>query len=207
MSKYDITGQKFGYLTVLERDTSTIGEKNSKWICKCECGSVKTYLRCSLVSGHTKSCGCKKHDPINVTHGMSKTRIFGIWCRMRQRCNNPNPKEYKIYKSRGITVCEEWQEDFMSFYEWSINNGYGENLTIDRIDNNKGYSPENCRWITNAEQQRNKRTNIRVIYNGEDMLLIDVCEKLNLPYKRIHKRYRKFKLSNNTEFDINKILY
>lgn len=87
-----------------------------------------------------------------------------------------------------------------------MNNGYSEELTIDRIDNSKGYSPDNCRWATNTEQQRNKTTNIRVVYNGEEMLLIDVCRKLNLPYKRIHKRYRKLKLSNE-DFNLSKILY
>lgn len=205
MSKFDITGQKFGFLTVLGRDTSTIGERNSKWICECECGSVKTYVRCALVSGHTKSCSCKNFG--NATkHGMSKTRIFSTWCKMRSRCRNASPKDYKSYQAKGISVCKEWDNDFMCFYQWAMNNGYSEELTIDRIDNNKGYSPDNCRWTTNTEQQRNKTTNIRVVYNGEEMLLIDVCRKLNLPYKRIHKRYRKLKLSNE-DFNLSKILY
>ena len=134
MSKFDITGQKFGFLTVLGRDTSTIGERNSKWICECECGSVKTYVRCALVSGHTKSCGCKNFG--NATkHGMSKTRIFSTWCKMRSRCRNASPKDYKSYQAKGISVCKEWDNDFMCFYQWAMNNGYSEELTIDRIDN------------------------------------------------------------------------
>ena len=93
-------------------------------------------------------------------HGMKHTRIYETWCGMKKRCYNPNSKSYKDYGERGIVVCDEWKNDFLSFYNWSVQNGYGENLQIDRIDTNGNYEPSNCRWITHAEQQRNRRNNI-----------------------------------------------
>ena len=207
MSKYDITGQKFGYLIVLERDKTSIGQKNSKWICKCECGKIKSFARCLLVSGHTKSCGCKLYGNTNAKkHGMYKSKLYKVWANMRKRCYNSNEKDYKTYQGRKITVCKEWNESFISFYNWAVTNGYKDGLTIDRIDNDKGYFPDNCRWITNAEQQLNKRNTVKVVYNGEEIPLVELCRILNKPYNVCHARYTKLK-KNNLNIDLNKILY
>lgn len=112
---------------------------------------------------------------------------------MRCRCRHSYGKDIKVYQGRNITVCDEWNKDFMSFYNWSMENGYNDNLTIDRIDNENGYSPENCRWITNAEQQLNKRNTVKVLYNGEEIPLVELCRKLNFNYKLAHARYIRMK--------------
>ena len=124
---------------------------------------------------------------------MSKTRIHGIWMKMRGRCRHSYGKDIKVYQGRNITVCDEWNKDFMSFYNWSMENGYNDDLTIDRIDNEKGYSPENCRWITNAEQQLNKMNTVKVLYNDEEVPLVELCRKLNFNYKLAHARYIRMK--------------
>lgn len=192
-NKYDITGKNFGYLTVLDRDEASVGERNSRWICRCKCGKITVVPRCALVTGHTSSCGCKMHESHNKIHGYSKTRIYSIWVKMNARCKNPSEKDAKSYKNRGITVCEEWQSDFMAFYEWAMKNGYSDSLTIDRIDNDKGYSPDNCRWITIEEQQSNKRNNVYISYNGKKYCLRRLCENIGFPYKTAHRRYMRLK--------------
>ena len=189
--KYDITGQTFGYLTVLRWDESSLGQRNSKWICKCKCGNETSVTRSALVSGRSTSCGCKAFESHNKTHGFSKTRIYRTWVQMRGRCRRDTGADAKDYHDRGITVCEEWNSDFVSFYTWAMANGYEDTLTIDRIDNSKGYSPENCRWITATEQQSNKRSNITVNYNGEVYCLSHLCEKVGFPYKTAHRRYTR----------------
>lgn len=123
-------------------------------------------------------------------HGLCNSKIYRRWIAMRARCNNPNHSEYFRYGGRGIKVCKEWEESFMSFYEWATNNGYEEGLTIDRIDNNKGYSPENCRWATVAQQNRNCRRNHLVTYNGETKCIADWVIKTGLSYDTILYRLK-----------------
>lgn len=195
MSKfdYDLIGKKFGYLTVLRKDENCTRKRNPKWLCSCKCGNTKSISRQALVTGYTTSCGCKHYESHNATHGMSNTRIYGVWLQMRGRCRHSYGKDIKVYQGRNITVCEEWNKDFMSFYNWSIENGYNDDLTIDRIDNEKGYSPQNCRWITNSEQQLNKRNTVKVLYNDEEIPLVELCRKLNFNYKLAHARYIRMK--------------
>jgi hypothetical protein len=126
----------------------------------------------------------------NKTHGMSKTRIYQEWVSMKLRCTSNSP-DSKNYYERGIRVCEEWQNDFMAFYNWAISHGYTETLTIDRIDNDKGYFPNNCRWITIEAQQANKTTTIWIEYDGVMYCLRTLCTILGFPYKTAHKRYSK----------------
>lgn len=207
----DLTNKKFGRLTVIKRAddyVSPSGQHLTQWLCRCECGNEVIVLACSLKSGRTTSCGCFKKEKISFakkTHGLTQARLYKIWKTMKARCYNPNNKKYKDYGARNIEVCDEWKEDFQNFYDWSITNGYDENAergeyTIDRIDVNKGYFPENCRWITNKEQQRNKRNNVNITINNETKCLAEWCELLNLNYNIVYLRiYRGWSIEKSLE--------
>ena len=193
MKYTDITGKKIGLLTVIGRAKDSETCKNSSWLCKCECGNTKVVSRCSLRNSEKKgfraSCGCLKYASRNFTHSMSKTRLYHEWLSMRNRCYKSQPKDYKSYEGRGITVCDEWKDDFVSFMDWALSNGYAEDLSLDRIDVNNGYSPDNCRWITIEEQQRNRRDTIHIFFEGRDWCLKSLCEHIDFPYKTAHQRY------------------
>lgn len=159
----DIIGQRFGRLTVIARQ----GRDNhyqATWLCLCDCGKECVCRGHDLRRGRTKSCGCLCIDDAKIrfiTHGKRRTRLYEVWYGMKMRCYNPKNSHYHRYGGRGITVCDEWLNDFQAFYNWAMANGYNENApygqcTIDRIDNNKGYSPDNCRWVDMKVQRQNQ---------------------------------------------------
>ena len=164
----DLTGQRFGRLTVIERaGKDYIGQ--AMWRCRCDCGNVTVVAGGNLRTGNTKSCGCYGHELTiggyrSRTHGGTcdggkRTRLYRIWRAMKTRCYNLNAQNYKDYGGRGITICPEWLHDFVAFRDWALSHGYRDDLSIDRIDNDKGYSPDNCRWATAKEQRANQRSN------------------------------------------------
>lgn len=184
----DLTGKRFNKLVVLYRDENSKGGK-SRWRCICDCGTETIVSGTNLKTGAVKSCGCLRHMK-HDTHHLSNTRLYRIWNEMKNRCYLKNHHAYSYYGARGITVCDEWKDNFEAFYTWAISNGYSKNLTIDRIDNNGSYSPTNCRWATRKEQVNNRRSCVLITYNGETKNLMQWCELLNLPYKLIHQRMR-----------------
>ncbi len=190
----DLTGQKFGRLTFLRQAPDKIkpsGAHSKMWECKCDCGNIKIISRSSLVSGDTVSCGCyhKEHaHDYGKKHGLTNTKLYTKWSGIVQRCTNPNAIHYDMYGGRGITICDEWRNDFYSFYSWSIENGYKDGLTIDRIDNNKGYYPENCRWTDLETQANNTRRNHYITYNNETKTLTQWARLLNVNVETL--RYR-----------------
>lgn len=184
----DLTGRRFNKLVALHRVENGKGDK-SRWKCICDCGNETTVSGVNLKTGAVKSCGCLRHMKHN-THHLSNTRLYRIWNAMKNRCYFKTHHAYSYYGARGITVCDEWKDSFESFYSWAISNGYSENLTIDRINNSEGYYPENCKWVTMEEQVNNRRSCIRITYNGETKNLMQWCKLLDLPYKLINQRMK-----------------
>lgn len=187
----DLTGQRFGRLTAIRYSHT---KKSAYWICKCDCGNEICLNAHNLRTGNTRSCGCLAKDTYKY-HGKSKqngkeARIHLIWRWIKRRCYNPKDSAYKLYGGRGIKVCAEWVDDFNAFYEWAMCNGYTDNLTLDRIDNNIGYYPNNCRWVTMKEQQRNRRNNVLITYKGVTKNLSAWAEMANIQAQLLSKRLK-----------------
>lgn len=156
---------------------------HTKWLFRCWCGKYFVSIGSNVTRNHTKSCGCLK-----TKHGLYHTRLHHIWNGIKERCLNKNDPHYKRYGEIGISVCSEWKESFKVFYDWATKNGYQDNLSIDRIDNSKGYFPENCRWSTAKEQANNKTNNNFVTYNGETHTERQWEYILNLPRGTFYNR-------------------
>ena len=194
----DLTGMKFGRLQVISK-VSAKGERHTKYLCRCECGSEKTIDGGHLTYGDIKSCGCYRVEVPQIRfrkHSKKDQRLYNVWCDMKARCNNPNIKEYQFYGGRGIRVCDEWVKDFSAFASWSKKSGYkpdaprGE-CTIDRIDTNGNYSPDNCRWITQQEQGRNTRACRYISYGGETLTLSEWSRRLGMRDGAVSRRLRR----------------
>lgn len=195
----DLSRQKIGRLLVIKRaDNNKHG--NVQFECKCDCGKTIIVAASHLRNGNTRSCGCLKSEYVsdkNRTHNLSKTRLYGVWGALVQRCRNPRNADYHLYGGRGITLCDEWL-DFENFHRWALDQGYNENaeygsMTIDRIDVNRGYCPENCRFANAIEQANNKRTNRKFLFDNEYLTIAQIAGCLNVPY---HRLYRAMKRNN-----------
>ena len=190
----NLIGQKFGRLTVIK----FIEHKNdhTKWLCQCECGNIKVVRADSLKNGSIKSCGCLKREissKVNTKHKLINCRLYDIWNGMKSRCCTQSCSGYKHYGGRGISVCDEWKNDFMSFYNWAMTNGYNPKAkkgecTLDRIDHNGNYEPSNCRWITIQEQQRNTSKNTIITYKNETYCISEWSEILGINKNTIFTR-------------------
>lgn len=174
--KDNLVGRVFGRLTVLKQVEDHIqpsGQHQAQWLCECNCSERNKIkvIGSNLKRGNTNSCGCiykETRQVINKTHGDSqRERLYTIWANMKSRCFNKNNKDYEVYGGRGITICEEWKEDYVAFKEWALSNGYNNNLTIDRINVDKNYSPSNCRWVDMVTQENNRTNNHMLDFNGE----------------------------------------
>lgn len=185
----DITGKKFGKLTAIKR----VGKSKRGrylWLCKCECGGEKVVEHSDLVTGNTKTCGCVI---TNTSHGMSRSKLYKKWTDIKMRCYNPQNRNFKNYGERGIKMCEKWKNDFSSFAIWAMQNGYDDSAprgkyTIDRIDVNGDYTPENCRLVNIQTQERNKRNTFYAEYHGFQIPIAELCAELNIPSQTVYNR-------------------
>lgn len=173
----DLTGQCFGRLTAI-RPEGRSSDGKMLWVCVCKCGAVVKMRSSLLRSGHTKSCGCMQREKASelnkmtkTTHHATHTRLYGVWRGMRRRCAAKTGEKYEHYVKRGIIVCAEWESSFEEFQKWALANGYRDDLTLDRKDNNGPYCPENCRWVTMEVQNNNRRINRFITHRNETRTL------------------------------------
>lgn len=191
MKLIDLTGQKFGRLTALYK-LHNYHNRRVYWLCVCECGNLIEVSGTNLKTKQVTSCDCLRKEitrSTHKTHDKYKSRLYKIWQDMKCRCNDIT---HKYYGGRGIAVCDEWKNDFQAFYDWSMANGYNDNLTIDRVDVNGNYEPNNCRWA-NAKQQARNRSNTKYItYKGDTKTLAEWCDTLNINYFTAYHRIYKY---------------
>lgn len=185
----DISGNKYGRLTAIKYAGKSKG-KQTMWECLCDCGNIVIVEQQNLVGGHTKSCGCFNAEEIakrNRTHGDTKTRIYRIWHDMMYRCYSEKHDSYYLYGGKGITVCKPWH-NYNNFKKWALENGYSDDLSIDRIDGEKNYEPSNCRWATLIEQANNTNRNRIFEINGKRDTLANWCRAYNMSYSTVFGR-------------------
>lgn len=193
----DIIGKKIGRLSVLSFETRKESDDKRKRIfykCQCDCGNIKIISRDNLLHNTTKSCGCyAREEKIKRAskHNLSGNRIYKIYCGIKKRCYNINSSNYKIYGGKGIKMCDIWLQDFMNFHNWAINNGYKENLTIDRIDVNGNYEPNNCRWVDMVTQANNRTKNYNITYKNQTHTASEWAKLYGFKSSTVRARLRK----------------
>lgn len=186
----DITGEKYNMLKVIS--FYDIQDKKSRWLCECECGNKKILFGRDIKSGNTKSCGCLLHKKkYDNEMGIKIKRLQHIYYQMKQRCYDKNNPLYKHYGKRNITICEEWLKDINNFHNWALNNGYDNNLTIERINVNGNYEPNNCKWITKTQQGYNKTNTVSYTLDGETKCLSEWCKLYNIDYHIVYRRLKR----------------
>lgn len=188
MAKIEMTGLRFGRLVVL-RDSGIRTDRKVVWTCVCDCGEEVNVIGTSLRSGLTQSCGCLKLEKI-TKHGESKTRLYSHWECMISRASNPNNARSHRYLERGIVVCEEWKE-YKNFSKWAKENGYSDDLSLDRIDNDGDYKPSNCRWVDSKTQGNNRSTNNNITFNGKTQTLTQWAEEVGINKSTLSKRIHR----------------
>ena len=192
----DFVGARHGMLQVIRK----ADHGRSWWVCKCDCGKIVELQTFRFFE--YKSCGClEKANKANLaqhtrTHGMTETRLYGIWCGIKDRCYNPNIEHYDRYGGRGIIVCDEWKNSFEAFADWAYSAGYDERLngktqSIDRINVNGNYEPNNCKWVTQKEQMRNTTRTVFIEYHGDKIPLSAFCEEHGITYSSFVTRHIK----------------
>jgi hypothetical protein len=182
----DLEGRKFGYLTV--GNISHKSKNGYYWDCLCDCGKSSVVLATRLINGNTKSCGhLKGNKGVGRSHGMRYTKIYSCWKNMKIRCNNPKSENYYLYGGRGITVCDRWMESFENFYE-DMKEGHNDSLSLERIEVNGNYCKQNCRWVTMAQQAKNKRNTAYLTYKGATKRAIEWAEMIGANPKTVVRR-------------------
>lgn len=205
------SGDRYGRLVVIERAPDYVtksGKKYPRYLCQCDCGNKKVIDSRNLYKGLTLSCGClhkERTSAANSTHRDTDSRLYNVWSAIKRRCYNPTVPEYKRYGARGIDMCQDWKDNYESFMKWAMKNGYDPDAprgqcTIDRIDNNKGYYPENCRWVSNIVQLNNISTNHNISHNGEEHSIADWSRILGIEYGKLYQRLAK------NDFNLEKVL-
>lgn len=192
MRLIDLTNKRFARLKVLDRAENL--NNQTRWNCICDCGKNVVVHSQALRKGLTKSCGCLSKDNTtsrNTSHGLSKHRLYSIYKNMKQRCYNEKRPDYKRYGGKGVRICEEWLNDFQTFYDWAYSNGYKDNLSIDRIDVNGNYHPSNCRWANDETQARNRTNNSIATINGKRKTVTEWANKLNVHHGNVRSRINR----------------
>lgn len=196
MNKIELKGQKIGRLMVIE-ECGKDKHRNILWRCKCDCGNEVIAKGCDLNRKHLLSCGCYQKEmasKANITHGATINRktpkLYMVWSDMRARCHNKKHHAYKWYGGKGVNVCQDWL-DYINFQKWAYQNGYEEGLTIDRIDSDKDYCPENCRWATRKEQSNHLSSCVFFKFNNELLNITQFCEKYYVTPSTFYKYARK----------------
>jgi hypothetical protein len=195
----NLVNERFGRLIVVSQADDYFypnGRRRTQWLCKCDCGKMVAVEQHNLISGNSKSCGCLNNELIkdrNTTHGDRYTRLYRIWSNIKSRCYNTNASTYPDYGGRGINMCNEWKDSYFAFKAWALNNGYkGENeFTIDRIDVNGNYEPDNCRWSTPKEQANNRRNTLSLNSKGESHTLSEWADIVGIKYHTLYARIYK----------------
>lgn len=196
----DLVGNEYGRLTVISRGDDYIrqdGRHEKTWVCRCSCGSVVTVIGYNLNRGRTKSCGCLMKDCgrnrgiSNRKHGLHNSPLYKTWWSMVDRATNPSNSRHNRYYDRGIGVCDEWRDDPVAFCEWSVNNGWEHGLQLDRINNDLGYSPDNCRYVSATENVRNRSCTLYANYYGIERPLAEWCDLFGVNYKSVWEKINR----------------